>query len=358
MKVTKYSALAGIILILLNISLPSSASPIEEKKNELNEITKTIDKLNLRAERAVEEYNQAQSSLGEIKQKLHKNQLQLADAAIELNQKQQTLSARIKALYKQGSFYFVKILLSTGSFRELLDNVYFINRVVKQDNQLVADVEQVKNKLLGLNESLSNQKESQEIMLNKVAAKKVEIEEAVEAKNEVLKAIKKDLARLQAEERERIRRIREEALRKLKEQQQQQKNQPAANYEGGNVSSSGVVALAQKYLGVPYRWGGTSPATGFDCSGFVWYIYKEVGVYLPRTSRQQYEFLAAKGHLVNEASLQPGDLVFYGRGYVSDVKMYMGAGYVIGANGGQFIAGEVRILALHYRGDYYAAGRP
>jgi len=355
LKARRCSALIGVILVLLNISLPSAASPIEEKKIELNEITKTIDKLNLRAEQAVEEYNQAQSGLGEIKQKLQKNELQLADAAIELNLKQQTLSARVKALYKQGTFYFVKILLNTDNFQQFLDNVYFIKRVVQQDNRLVADVELAKNKLLGLNKSLSNQKTTQEIMLNKVAAKKVEIEDAVAAKDEALKAVKKDLARLQAEERERIKRIKEEALRKLKEQQ---KNQASVNYAGGNFSSSDVVALAQKYLGVPYRWGGTSPETGFDCSGFVWYIYKQVGVYLPRTSRQQYEFLAAKGRLVNEASLQPGDLVFYGQGYVSDVKMYMGSGYVIGANGGQFIAGEVRILTLHYRGDYYGAGRP
>ena len=61
-----------------------------------------------------------------------------------------------------------------------------------------------------------------------------------------------------------------------------------------------------KYLGVPYVWGGESPS-GFDCSGFVLYVYKQHGVSLPHHAATQYNY----GTPVSRSDLQPGDLVFF-----------------------------------------------
>jgi peptidoglycan hydrolase-like protein with peptidoglycan-binding domain len=68
-----------------------------------------------------------------------------------------------------------------------------------------------------------------------------------------------------------------------------------------------VAALAQRYLGIPYRWGGESPATGFDCSGFVYYVFSRVGVSLPRVVSAQYRV----GKPVARRALRPGDIVFF-----------------------------------------------
>jgi cell wall-associated NlpC family hydrolase len=62
-----------------------------------------------------------------------------------------------------------------------------------------------------------------------------------------------------------------------------------------------------QYLGIPYRWGGASPSTGFDCSGFVLYVFAKVGVSLPHNAAMQYSY----GSPVSRANLQPGDLVFF-----------------------------------------------
>lgn len=73
-------------------------------------------------------------------------------------------------------------------------------------------------------------------------------------------------------------------------------------------SSDAVIAAGERYLGVPYKWGGTDPATGLDCSGFVQRVFKDLGVDLPRVSVDQ----ARAGQPV--ASLDqavPGDLVFW-----------------------------------------------
>ncbi len=347
-------------ILVLSITVTAAASPIDEKKSQLTSVSQAIDELNSKMEIAVEDYNASLGDLGKVKQKLQVNSMDLADNQIDLNSKEKILSLRVKAIYKSGSVSPIKLLLKSASLREFLDSYYVASRIIKGDNQLIFDLKGVKNKLKNINNNLSTQKEQQEVLVNKVASKKLEINQAIDEKKKLYASVKSDLARLQAEERARIKRIREEALRKLKEEQERQKRQqqPDANYNGGNSTPSNVVEIGKQYLGVKYTWGGTSPETGFDCSGFVWYVYSQTGVYLPRTSREQYNFLSSKGRLVSEANLAPGDLIFYGRGYVTDVKMYMGAGYVIGANGGQFTPGEVRILELHYRSDFYAAGRP
>ena len=74
----------------------------------------------------------------------------------------------------------------------------------------------------------------------------------------------------------------------------------------------GAVGVAMQYLGTPYVWGGSSPG-GFDCSGFVMYVYAQVGVYLPHLAAAQYNY----GTPVSRDELAPGDLVFFdGLGHV------------------------------------------
>jgi cell wall-associated NlpC family hydrolase len=85
-----------------------------------------------------------------------------------------------------------------------------------------------------------------------------------------------------------------------------------------------AVALARRELGVPYVWGGESPA-GFDCSGLVAYVYGRLGVSLPRVAADQYR----AGHHVARSMLRPGDLVFFdGLGHVG---LYIGGGRFIHA---------------------------
>lgn len=69
-----------------------------------------------------------------------------------------------------------------------------------------------------------------------------------------------------------------------------------------------VVGVAKKHLGAPYRWGGSSPE-GFDCSGFVRYVYAQVGISLPHNAAEQYRH----GAPVSRDQLKPGDLVFFDR---------------------------------------------
>jgi cell wall-associated NlpC family hydrolase len=90
-----------------------------------------------------------------------------------------------------------------------------------------------------------------------------------------------------------------------------------------------IVNTAMKYLGYPYVYGGTTPS-GFDCSGFVKYVYGLNGYTLDRTAADQ----ASNGVHVDSDSLQPGDILcFGGSGYIGHVGIYIGGGKFIHASG-------------------------
>ncbi len=89
---------------------------------------------------------------------------------------------------------------------------------------------------------------------------------------------------------------------------------------------AGALASADRHVGVRYVYGGSTPAQGFDCSGFVQYLFAEQGVSLPRTSREQ----ATVGRVATGA-LRPGDLIFFATGgsRVDHVAIYAGGGRII-----------------------------
>jgi NlpC/P60 family len=106
-----------------------------------------------------------------------------------------------------------------------------------------------------------------------------------------------------------------------------------------SASAAQVLATADRYVGTRYRYGGESPAEGFDCSGFVQFVYGRNGVELPRTSYQQVS--AGRAAPREITALRPGDLMFFSAGgrRVDHVAIYAGDGRVIHATSG---AGIVR----------------
>ena len=125
--------------------------------------------------------------------------------------------------------------------------------------------------------------------------------------------------------------------------------------KGGNYGKKDITRLlniAMRFGGVPYVWGGETPA-GFDCSGFVQYVFRQIGINLPRTADVQYEL----GRKVLQSELQPGDLVFfetYEPG-ASHNGIYVGDGNFIGANSGTGVA--VASLASPYWSTRYLGAR-
>lgn len=130
----------------------------------------------------------------------------------------------------------------------------------------------------------------------------------------------------------------------LLEQSEDEVLEIAEDYQLPNLAD-GLLAHGLSLVGTRYRYGGTSVTSGFDCSGFVGYLYQqEAGLKLPRSTREMINVDAPK---VSRSDLEPGDLIFFndrGRGRVSHAGIYLGDGQFIHSSSSR--SGGVRIDSL------------
>lgn len=115
-----------------------------------------------------------------------------------------------------------------------------------------------------------------------------------------------------------------------------------------------LVTTARRYVGVPYRWGGESPRTGFDCSGLTMVVYRINGLDLPRSSRQQWK----AGIAINRHQLRKGDLVFFatrGGSKVSHVGIYAGGNKFLHAPGRGHRIQTSSLSSKYYRARFVGA---
>lgn len=112
-----------------------------------------------------------------------------------------------------------------------------------------------------------------------------------------------------------------------------------------------AIGTGESYLGVPYRWGGNTPEEGFDCSGFLRYVYRAHGIELPRVTRDQAQ--VGEALPLSIEALRPGDLMFFAKdgSYIDHAAMYVGEGRILHSSA----SGKgVRYDDLHSRrGEYY-----
>lgn len=126
----------------------------------------------------------------------------------------------------------------------------------------------------------------------------------------------------------------------------------AAPVSRGSSTVDKIISRAYSLKGIPYEWGGTT-TNGFDCSGFVQYVFRSVGISLPRTAEEQYKV----GTPVSRSELKPGDLVFFQtyKPGASDVRIYIGGGKTIGSSTSDGVA--IHSLSESYWNKHYLGAR-
>jgi cell wall-associated NlpC family hydrolase len=300
--------LALAVLPLAGPAVPAPPS-IDAKQAEASSVLAQIQELDGDLELVIDSFNAAQVELDEIKAAQQVNEKRLKVARSSLGVAHATLEARLVELYKNGSPDLVEILLGSSSLDEILDGIDTANRVSDQDAQILREVRKFRKEIKTREAELAKARNRQEQVVAERAARRSEIEATLAQRQQLLSSIKDQIAELQAAERRRQARLAAAARARLSAPEPTTTAAPASEAPTGAPSSQygGVVGIAMQYLGTPYRWGGSSPSTGFDCSGFVMYVFSRVGVSLPRTVSTQY----AVGVPVSRSELQPGDIVFF-----------------------------------------------
>lgn len=299
-----------------------------------------------------------EGSIAEKEAEIEVAQAEYEEAEAEEKRQYEAMKERIRFTYEQGESSYIELLLSSGSFSELLNRAEFIEEVSAYDDRMLEEYQAIKQKVADLKAKLEadrqilvEEKEAlvedkatlakQQSYLNGILAQKKAISanydaEIAEAKNRAAQ-YKQQIAA----DTKKIQQIQEEERRRLAEQNSSgggtkntKPNPNAANtiaaaqaivaQSGGSGNGKSIANYACQFIGNPYVSGGTSLTNGADCSGFIYALYKDYGYRVPRTSWQLREV----GTGVSYSEAQPGDIVCY-EGHVG---MYIGGGMIVHAS--------------------------
>ena len=329
----------SLAVALASVKTAAADPTISAKRAEAQSVLAQIQEIDGQLSHAIEAYNLANVKLDGIRAELKTNSQHLKIAKTSLKAAQGHLSERLVALYKNGSDGgTIEVLLGAKSIDDLLNRLDAVDRVSEQDARVLREVKSFRAQVIERKGRLERAQKAQVQVVADKAAQRSSIEGQLAERERLLSSIKDQIASLQAAEQRRQERLAAQAQARFRAAQAvaaPAEAAPEALVESDTPAEAvapapearygGAVGIAMQYLGIPYKWGGASPESGFDCSGFIMYVYGKLGVSLPHNAAMQYGL----GTAVSQAQLQPGDLVFFdGLGHNG---MYIGGGQFIHA---------------------------
>jgi cell wall-associated NlpC family hydrolase len=350
-------ALFVSLAALFAVASASAAPTVASKQAEARQVLAQIQQIDQSLGPAIEAYNLANVRLQKIEDDLRENRRQLDVARTNLKVSQESLSARLVTAYTSTrDNSTLAVLLGSTSLEDLLNKIETINSTSRQDTSIVEQVTSFKAAVQHNRIKLRNAHGEQQRVVAQRAAQRQRIVSQLASRRQLLSSIKGEIARIRAAEEAQQRQLAAAAQSRLA-------GQTTASVSGVGISAGtpegttvappnvhgGVVGIAMRFLGVPYRWGGASPS-GFDCSGLVVYVFAQIGISLPHSTYSLWNV----GTPVSRDQLQPGDLVFFsGLGHMG---IYIGGGQFIHApHTGDVV--KISSLSGYYASAYMGARR-
>jgi peptidoglycan DL-endopeptidase CwlO len=347
--------LVGIAALCVLSSANATPGTVAEKQAQAQQVLAQIDQIDSSLGVAVEQYNLANVKLKQIESDQRENHRQLKLTTVNLKLAQKALAKRLVQAYTSTEDNStLSVLLGSTSFDDLLNRIETVDSTSQQDASILKQVTSFKAAVQHQRGELRRAHSEQQSIVAQKQAQRRQIESKLASRRQLLSSIKGEIARIRAAEAAQQRQLEAAAQARLSGASLTSNGigVSASTPEGSTVVApnvhGGVVGIAMHYLGVPYVWGGSTPR-GFDCSGFVAYVFAQIGVSLPHSSYAQF----GMGSPVSISQLQAGDLVFFTG--ASHVGIYIGGGQFIHA---PHTGDVVKISSLSgYYSANFAGGR-
>jgi cell wall-associated NlpC family hydrolase len=280
------------------------------RQQQLLQITLDLDAMDTDLAKTVEEYNLNVMQLEDARRRAVSLQQQLGLTGDELSTVSQSFSARVVGAYKSRSST-LEVLLNTTDLVDLVKRLQLIFTVARSDRDRLDEIGSLRARSSALLDDLSRQIYDVTEAAKRLTEQKKLIQGKVDAQQAYLNQLTEEIRTLVGRQTNVSVGVVPPGV-----------DLTAFLHGDGNV----IVQAALRYLGIPYVWGGASPAGGFDCSGLTQYVFGLYGVYIPHFAAYQQ----VMGIEVPLSAAQPGDLVFFGNP-AYHVAIYMGNGMIVEA---------------------------
>lgn len=336
-------------------------SLISELQAEQDVASKKLKDLKANIAENEAEATQLVADIQETQATLETLQEEIEDLKNIIAKREEQLNEQARGLQVMGETNnLIHFVLKAESLNDIVGRVDVVSTIISSNKQQVAQQEADKAKVEAKETETVEKQEEQQLLASQLESKKAELEEKQAEQESLVASIAAEKTVAQSERNELVERARVAearrqelaAVRVASSQTTASTTQTATATSSSSTqavtpstskpapapapaaNNGSLLGIAHSLSGVRYQYGGTT-LSGFDCSGFTSYVFRQAGRSIPRTAAGQYSGTSR----VSRAQAQPGDLVFFNqRGGVDHVGIYLGGGRFIGAQSSTGVA--------------------